>query len=352
MKTLYGRKKYGFPIITVALFLTCTIVTIPTYFTKELWYVFATQSKPFYFWQLFSGAFEHSVFPISSLWQFFSDNPSLFLWVHFIGNMLVLFTCGLMIERFMGSGKFLLLTALGLFSHLLFFHINNYGKESFGSGASGIVYAYIPVAVYMVIRYVYMGRVDWKKDRFFHIFVANLIISWGIVTVISGWRETNFYHMIATIAGIAFLLIFYKQINREISSLSNERASDVPVPQKCAYYSLMILPLGALLLVTLYFCGSLDGMFIKPTSISANKTVREVALNGNKIEIVFSEPIEKYPSTYTHGSDPSEIVYSEDKKTVYVVFPNGIHHPHKIKLRSSRGSDGRIVKHLEFNIKE
>jgi hypothetical protein len=54
---------------------------------------------------------------------------------------------------------------LGFFSHLLFFHINNYGKEGFGSGASGIVYAYIPVAVYVVIRNIYMGRVNWKKDR-------------------------------------------------------------------------------------------------------------------------------------------------------------------------------------------
>lgn len=352
MKTLYGQGKYGFPIITVTLFLACTIITIPTYFAEELWYVFATQSKPFYFWQLFSGVFEHSVFPINSLWQFFSDNPSMFLWVHFTGNMLVLFTCGLLIEQIMGSGKFLLLTALGLFSHLLFFHINNHEKESFGSGASGIVYAYIPVAVYMVIRYAYMGRVDWKKDRFFHIFVANLIISWGIVTVISGWSETYFYHMIATLVGISFLLIFYKKINAEISSLSNKTVYDVPVPQKSAYYSLIILPLGALLLVILYFCGSLDEMFIKPTSISSNKTVYEVVLNGNKIQIDFPEPIEKYPSTYTHGSDLSEIVYSQDRKTVYIVFPNGIHHTHKIKLRSSRGSDGRIVKHLEFNIKK
>ncbi len=61
IKRLFKNSDYGFPLVSVILLVTCCIVTIPTAFQHELYYVFAMQSKPFFFWQAFSGIFEHSM---------------------------------------------------------------------------------------------------------------------------------------------------------------------------------------------------------------------------------------------------------------------------------------------------
>lgn len=101
----------------------------------------------------------------------------------------------------------------------------------------------------------------------------------------------------------------------------------------------------------LYFCGSLDRMFIQPTRISAHETIHEVTQNDNQVEITFAEPITEFSSIYTSGFDPSTIVYSEDHKTVYIVFPEGLHEPFNAILGSSSGLDGKVVRNLEFDIK-
>lgn len=352
MKTLYKRQKYGFPIVTVVLLLTCSVITIPTYFNKELWYVFANQSKPFYFWQIFSGNFEHSIFPINSMWMLFDGNYSWFLWIHFFGNMSILLIFGMIVERILGPYKFLLLSIFGLCSHVIFFQIKYYGEIHFGSGASGIVYTYIPVALYIIIKHINQGKINLKGDKLFYLVIFNLILSWIVVTIFSTWEETNAAHLLATIVGIVFLLLFCKQIDKEIYELHKKNILNTLILQKRSRYLLAIVPLCALLVEVSYFCGFLDDMFIRPAYISAHDTINEVVRNDNKIEISFAEAITKFNSSYTSGSDLSKITYSEDNKTVYIVFPNGLHKPHKIKLSYSKGLNGKIVQDIEINIKK
>jgi hypothetical protein len=102
----------------------------------------------------------------------------------------------------------------------------------------------------------------------------------------------------------------------------------------------------------LYYNGSLNEMFIEPIHISSHDTIQDVINNNNTIEIVFDKPITNFSSISTSGMDSSKITYTEDRKTIYCVFENGIHYPYEMRLSSAHSIDGHIVKDIVINIKE
>jgi hypothetical protein len=122
-------------------------------------------------------------------------------------------------------------------------------------------------------------------------------------------------------------------------------------PQKWLF-GLVVLPLFMATLLFLYYRGHLDGLFIKPMSMSSHGTIQEVRDNNNTIEVVFEMPVTEFSSVYTSGFDVSAITYSDDKKTLYLTFPDGINHPFNAILRSAYSIDGRIVKDVVIEVKE
>jgi hypothetical protein len=93
-------------------------------------------------------------------------------------------------------------------------------------------------------------------------------------------------------------------------------------------------------------------MFVEPISISTHETIQDVQDNNNKIKISFDKPITKFSNVYTSGFDSSKIVYSEDGKTLYCIFENGIHHPYELHLCSAYNIDGQVVNDISIYIKE
>lgn len=340
MIKLYKNSKYGFPIVSIILIITCTIVTIPTCFENELYHIFVMQSKPYFFWQIFSGIFEHSIF------------PSWFIWPHFLGNMSIVILLGILIERLIGSNKMLVLTVLAAISNVLFFQMRYKGQFNQGSGASGIVYAYAPIALYILIKYIKESKYNYKKDILFYILAAEFIFIWVFITAKSSWSGTNIYHFIATIVGVLFLISFKKQIDQELSSIILENNQIHSIPKSKWLYLIIILPLSMALVILLYKTDNLDEVFIEPISISAHDTIQDVVDNNNTIEIVFSEPITKFNSVSISGFGPSTMRYSEDRKTLCCNFPKGINYPYKIILNSAYSLNGRVVKEVIINVGE
>jgi membrane associated rhomboid family serine protease len=339
MIRLYRHSKYGFPLVSSVLLAACSIVTIPTFFDRNLWYVFTLQSKPYYFWQLFSGIFEHSI------------HPSWFLWVHFAGNMSMALVFGMLLERLLGSYKMLLLTLWAAFTHVLFFQLRFLGQYSMGSGASGIVYAYAPIALYIMIRYISTAKPAIHKDPAFYLVAAEFTLAWIVVTALASWNETNVYHVVATLSGFVFLLACKKTVDREIASACTETAQK-PNKKSKWLHLLWLLPAMLASILLLYQCGKLNGMFLDPVGISNHFTAADVTAHGNTIEIAFDRPITKFGSTYTSGADMSAVEYSGDGKSVYIRFPNGIANAYRAELRNARGLDGKIVREIVIVVGE
>lgn len=337
---LYKNPKYGFPLVSFILLITCAIVTLPTAFQNDLYHIFALQSKPFFFWQTFSGVFEHSIF------------PNWFIWPHFLGNISVIFIFGVIIERLIGSNKMLLLTLFGAASNILFFYICYWGQYTSGSGVSGIVYTYAPIAIFILWQYIKKAKYNYEKDFLLYFLVLEFAFIWGFITAMSSWDGTNIYHFVATIVGIIFLIVFKKQIAKEIDfMISMDENTQIKQKSKWIYLTTAI-PLFMIIILFLYQIGNLDGMFVSPISISTHATIQDVVKSNNTIEIIFEKPVTKFNSVYTSGNDTSKITYSEDRKTLYCTFENGIHFPYEIELRSAYSIDGQIVKDISIKINE
>ncbi len=347
---IYNNKKYGFPLITFILFITCSIVTIPTYWQNELWYIFSIRSKPFYFWQVFSGVFEHSVF------------PSWFLWAHFLGNMSMLLVFGILIERHLGSKRMLIISLTAAVVHVGFFQLRFRGQLSSGSGTSGIVYAYAPIAFYILLILYRKYCVDLKKYKLFWAILIEFLFCWLFITVMSSWSETNIYHVVATIIGIVFVFIYKNTIHCELENIlgiipRNDVNSSVdsnpskPIKEKWLY-SVVILPVFVSIIIVLYFTHNLDDLFIGPSHITDYHTVSAVKANNDLVEISFDYPITEFNSIYTSGFDRSEISYSEDNKKVICSFPDGINNPIKITLKKAYTAEGHVVRDVEIDIRD
>ena len=340
MLRLYRYKKHGFPMVTAALVLCCGIVTIPTAFDRNLWYVFAMRGRPYFFWQWFSGMFEHS---IQTGW---------FLWVHFLGNMSMALVFGVLIERVIGSRRMLQLTLWAMLSHALFFHLWLPGINKTGSGASGIVYVYAPVALYIMIRYFKTARPGRRVDPALGLLIAEFLLAWVAVTALAPWEETTVFHVAATLAGLIYLYFTHQTINMEVDGALHGGEGAFPSRKRARLNMVWLAPVFLSAIVALYFFGALNTMFVSPAFISPHATIAEVKAGGNEIEIDFLEPVNGFGSVYTQGADRAEVQCSEDGRTVYIRYPNGLTGQSRVELRNGQSQDGRIVREIAISVME
>lgn len=339
LKMIYRSQKYGFSLISMIFLLTCSIVTIPTYFHNELYYVFAFQSNPFYFWQAFSGIFEHSIF------------PSWFLWAHFLGNMSILIIFGILIERLLGSKKMMILTLSAGIIYIAFFQIRFYGETTSGSGASGIVYAYAPLVFYILYVIVIRHKNDLRGEKIYWLLVVEFIFMWGAITAVQTWNGTNIYHFVATLVGICFVFLYKSSINKEINYVMNRSTKSIHVAKEKWLYIIMVMPLFVITIYAMYFTGKLNALFVEPAYISEHSTIDSVRNNNGIVEIKYESSITKFNSVYTSGFDSAIITYSEDGKIIFCEFPDDISHPCTIILKSAFTNKGQVVRDVVIEIK-
>lgn len=246
-KGLYKMEKGRLPLVNIFFIISCLVVLIATKLNNELFYVFGSNNKPKYFWQYFSGIFEHSL--VSPM----TGRPSeYFIFVHFGINLMIIILFGLIIENILGGGKLLLLNLLGTIITYLNFIINSEGKFGMIVGASGLVYSYIPIGIYIIYKRCKEEEINFFKQGFSYIYIICLIITIPIVTMLSTWKGSNSYHFYALILGIIFLII-------------NKKSIDNRTYKKGKYYNLLwglaIVPILMLGISIVYNMGILGSVY-------------------------------------------------------------------------------------------
>ncbi len=346
---LYYKKKLGIPWISILLILTCFAVWVATLTDNNLWVVFATHSHPIYFWQYFSGLFQHSF------------SPKWFYTIHFVSNISVIVLFGVMIERIIGTKKYLLLNFLSGCIGLIYFFVNRMNHEhSTFNGISVIVWSYAPLAL-MILLQIYRFNKQVIKEKMFFLMVFELFFMWIFVTIVDflGSNTSNDNHLVATIVGIVFMIV-YKNTTK--LSISKVLKSDICCP-KCNFKNngisiglVSLLPIGVLVVIGMYLTTGLDKMFANVVSISPSSTIEEINNNGSKIEIEFDNAFsEKGITSYSiRISSPTnidyEIKYSDNRTKAIIAFNTMLPEKTKGKISINRGSfvNNQNLKALEI----
>lgn len=211
---LLFRKKLGIPYISIIFIFCCLLVSIPTYFFPRLYFVFGSSFQGYndtYIWQnAITSQFEHGSFYIES-----KIAQGLPLLVHLFGNVIIIGVFGSLTERILGTRRFLQLTIIAALCN----YIIRVLIDSYGNGASGIAWAYGSIAFLILIRTSKLYGNRLLRDPMFYISDFLFVMMWIVITAGSEWT-TILFHLIATLVGIVFYIIYkiiiYERLNKII----------------------------------------------------------------------------------------------------------------------------------------
>jgi len=345
LKELFYKRKLGIPWIAIILILTCSIVSLATFLNRDLYRIFSFTTKPLYWWQYFTGVFEHSIY---LPW---------FFWAHYLGNMSVILLFGVFVERVLGSKRMFLITLTSGVISCISFQLLNRGEYCTGSGVSGIAWAYAPIAFYILIQIYQYDKKKIRKEILFYIMVFEFFFIWFFITIVSTWKETNAYHVIATFVGLLFLFPCRKTIQKQLTNFFKNQ-SIVNIKRKpvdkfiiCVY---LIVPLCMLIIIGLYQTNRLERIYTEVVSITPCNSLEEINENNGKIEILFDAPVINVPYTRTttpgEGIIQLEISYSNDRKTMIVSFDQSVleEPTGTITLKNITLENGRVVESVKI----
>lgn len=129
------RWRHRFPVVTLALLVSCLMTTVPQFFSGM-------------YSRLAGAAFQYNL-PWAFTLSAFSHSPDI-LAPHLVGNLLVLLTMGTLIELALGSNTLALASLLGFGVTRLVDLCRGFGESH---GASGIFWGYHLVVFFLLVLY-------------------------------------------------------------------------------------------------------------------------------------------------------------------------------------------------------
>ncbi len=200
--------------------------------------------QPTYFWQNYiTSHFEHGSFFVET--QITQGLPLL---VHLISNIIVVGLFGSIVERLLGTFRFLLLSLIAALTSIA----ASLAINSFGNGVSGIAWSYGPIVFVIIVKLFNHDRKRLLKDFMLYISILLFFMMWVFISVRSGWT-TNYYHLIATLVGICFIVINKNVIVKRIKEIDGE-SPKILVNKRIIVCS-MLLPLFLLVILGLALSG-------------------------------------------------------------------------------------------------
>jgi len=161
-------------------------------------------------------------------------------------NLSILYLFGVPIERKLGTGQMLLLSLVAYIVATTFFAIDRqvvfFYQVSSVVGASGIMYAYIPLGAYLRMKKVKESGVSLWKHPWTWVMVVGFLYYYIFISVISGpW--TAVAHVLATIVGAIYALAMRKRLREQMRVGSQW------------YFLLLVIPVFLLGLLLAYKLG-------------------------------------------------------------------------------------------------
>jgi membrane associated rhomboid family serine protease len=200
----------GFPFVSLGLALSCIVISLPQYFHPNLYTVLSFLPANPRWWQFFTFQFSHGE-PVMGV-------------PHLISDVLSILFFGTIIERLLGSGRFIVLS-LATFS-TCFICVELLGS-TVANGASGIFWGYL-VFILPVLMWI------WKKEQskvFQDIFydlagvnalfmiIGVAIFSW--ITTHTIINNTNIVHSVSVITAVPLFFLWRKPLEENLDHVEN-----------------------------------------------------------------------------------------------------------------------------------
>jgi membrane associated rhomboid family serine protease len=256
LSKVYFRAPLGQPVLSILLFLDCMLVSLAS-LRHGMFPVFTTWNGFVYPWQWYTTVFEHG----------WADVP---MAIHLGGNMLVLLTCGIFIERLLGTKRFALVALIAFLAFTLPFA--PFGR--FGIGISWVVWPFGPL-VALAVYY------EWKaagkavtRDAVFWLMAFTLFLMYVFVGFIFAVRFASSYqmgflvgflfgllsHIIPTILGAIFAFKWRRLIRARMDAI---RSLEATGPHERDRFDVVLwagsaaVTLSVVLLILLSFSGAI-----------------------------------------------------------------------------------------------
>lgn len=209
VKKVFLSKGLYFPYVSLILIISCLVVSVPAHVNAPLFAYLVPWENVYQKYQLFTSLFVHGVM---------AGFKGISFQLHLITNLVTIAFFGVLCERVLGPSKMFILSIISAFTNIF----SRLALNSFGTGISGISWAYTPLAFY-----IFLIVYNQEKKKFF-LSVASLLglillfLSWIGVTAgnfIMGWHTNNFFHLIATLTGVIFLIMWKKAIDYKFNQI-------------------------------------------------------------------------------------------------------------------------------------
>jgi membrane associated rhomboid family serine protease len=195
--------------VTNIFLLLCLGVSVPSAFFPQVFDLFSGELPHEYWFQHFTLAFQHG-----------ARGMPLAILGHLAVNIFLLLTCSRLVERLLGSGRFLLLSLVAWGGYALAQQV----CCIWINGASGIIWAYSPFLL-LPIRWS-RSNPQWKRTA--GTCLALLLLMWGAVTLALGlvpflsdpgqslmrtFFFGNLFHLTATAIGFVFFALWSRNLS-------------------------------------------------------------------------------------------------------------------------------------------
>ena len=203
------NKNLPFPHISLSLFLSSLIISIPVLINEVLYAFLAANVGLAYPWQYLTSVFAHG--------------PEPPLLIHLLINLLIVIFCVVLTEKLLGTWRtFVIIVFISILVTTIRFETYN-----FNNGVSYFIFAYAPFAFIIFIQQFKNYRNQFPGNTYnilglltlFTIFIFYPIY---FSTIDSFFCERNILHLISIIFGMIFLLIWRKRFTNNLKEVIRE----------------------------------------------------------------------------------------------------------------------------------
>ena len=186
----------------------CVCVTAISFIIPSTYTALAYSYPLKYPWQIFTGLFLHGSPELSTVGCI----------GHLLFNLLLVLPFGIMIEKILGSKRFLIGT-LGMWcvNVVTFFVLaiikTPKGETAYGAGISGVAFSYGVIGLYVLIRLFVNTKKKLFKQVSFYLLMNIILIMLVMINPIVAGVSSMIIHMVAVVAGVIFTLVYKKDIN-------------------------------------------------------------------------------------------------------------------------------------------
>lgn len=220
IRNIYLNKKV--PVVSITIALLCIVITMITQLIPSTYMAFKFMYPVQYPWQLITYIFLQGA-PQELLPADFQYSAMQLTIGHLGYNFLLILPFGILVEKVVGSRRFLMLFAASwvadVIATLIMGYIYTRNGDIFGvSGASGLAFTFMPVGVYILFvmgRKYGFGKLLKQISFYVLMLIAIPTVAISFIPDIAGVTgiPSMVIHLIALVIGVIFAAVFRKKIN-------------------------------------------------------------------------------------------------------------------------------------------